>query len=161
MPRRAPLCLLLLCLGSAVQAADPLPVEIVTATAVPPLRSYALTGEIAARDEIAAAFPVAGRLIEVVAREGDRVAAGDILARLDPVQQQQALRSAEAGLASAQADQARRRAISPGWMRCSNAGPPPAPNAMPPKTASRPPPGRLRGRRRSWNRRKRRCATPR
>ncbi|MDO6585283.1 efflux RND transporter periplasmic adaptor subunit [Salipiger sp. 1_MG-2023] len=105
MPRLAPLCLLAACLGSAVQAADPLPVEIVTATAVLPLRTYALTGEIAARDEIAAAFPVAGRLIEVLVREGDRVAAGDVLARLDPVQQQQALRSAEAGLASAQADE--------------------------------------------------------
>ena len=105
MPRPALACLIAAALAaSPARAADPLPVEVIVASAVPPTVSYALTGEIAARDTISAAFPVAGRVIEVLAREGDRVSAGDPLARLDPVQQQQALRAARAGLQTAQAD---------------------------------------------------------
>lgn len=106
MPRPALAILVTAALtATTAQAADPLPVQIVIAEATPQTLSYALTGELVARDEISAAFPVAGRLIDVLAREGDAVAAGDVLARLDPVQQEQALRAARAGLQTAQADE--------------------------------------------------------
>tara|TARA_R110001583_G_scaffold132142_2_gene284058 strand:- start:12817 stop:13995 length:1179 start_codon:yes stop_codon:yes gene_type:complete len=43
-----------------------------------------LYGRIEAPDRIRAAAPVSGRLLEVLVRDGDRVAAGTVLARLDP-----------------------------------------------------------------------------
>lgn len=44
----------------------------------------ALFGRVEAPDRVRAAAPVAGRLLEVRVRDGDRVAAGTVLARLDP-----------------------------------------------------------------------------
>lgn len=43
-----------------------------------------LFGRVEAPDQLRAAAPVAGRLLEVLVRDGDRVAAGQRLARLDP-----------------------------------------------------------------------------
>lgn len=43
-----------------------------------------LYGRIEAPDQVRAAAPVAGRVLEVGVRDGDRVAAGTVLARLDP-----------------------------------------------------------------------------
>jgi len=43
-----------------------------------------LFGRVEAPDRVRAAAPVAGRLMEVRVRDGDRVAAGEVLARLDP-----------------------------------------------------------------------------
>lgn len=43
-----------------------------------------LFGRVEAPDRIRAAAPVAGRLLEVQVRDGDRVAEGELLARLDP-----------------------------------------------------------------------------
>lgn len=47
----------------------------------PVLRLY---GRVEAPDRVRAAAPVAGRLLEVRVRDGDRVAAGEVIARLDP-----------------------------------------------------------------------------
>ncbi|MCU0766707.1 MAG: HlyD family efflux transporter periplasmic adaptor subunit [Gammaproteobacteria bacterium] len=47
----------------------------------PVLRLY---GRVEAPDRVRAAAPVAGRLLEVRVRDGDRVAPGELLARLDP-----------------------------------------------------------------------------
>ena len=44
----------------------------------------ALFGRVEAPDRVRAAAPVAGRLLEVTVRDGDRVGEGDLLARLDP-----------------------------------------------------------------------------
>lgn len=44
----------------------------------------ALFGRVEAPDRVRAASPVAGRLLEVRVRDGDRVEAGTVLARLDP-----------------------------------------------------------------------------
>jgi len=44
----------------------------------------ALFGRVEAPDRVRAAAPVAGRLLEVRVRDGDRVGEGDLLARLDP-----------------------------------------------------------------------------
>ncbi|MCB1429422.1 MAG: efflux RND transporter periplasmic adaptor subunit [Nitratireductor sp.] len=93
--------------GAAARAESPdktLGVEIVTAEKADLTRKYSLTGEIQARDSINSAFPIAGRLVEVLAEEGQKVKAGQVLARMDSVQQQQALRAAEAGLKTALAD---------------------------------------------------------
>ncbi len=66
-------------------------------------------GTIEARDSANIGFRQGGRIIEVMVKEGDRVARGDALAKVDPLQQNQALRVAEARLDSAKAatDQAR------------------------------------------------------
>jgi multidrug efflux pump subunit AcrA (membrane-fusion protein) len=59
------------------------------------------TGQIRARDQFNVAFRLDGRVIERHADLGDVIAAGQILARLDSQNQQNALRSAEADLAAA------------------------------------------------------------
>jgi RND family efflux transporter MFP subunit len=92
-------------LGLSPALADqPLAVGIVTATATADTRIYALTGEVAARDTLSAAFPTGGRVAEVLVDTGDKVSKGTALARIESVQQEQSLRAAEAGLATAQAD---------------------------------------------------------
>ncbi len=88
----------------------PLKVPVVAVARVSDPRVLSLTGEIVARDEVGLSFPMGGRLLEVRVREGDRVAAGQELARLDSVQQEQALREAEAALEAAQADLLQARA---------------------------------------------------
>jgi len=85
-------------------AEPPLMVEIVTARAQSETRSYALTGEIQARDTPSAAFPTGGRISEIAVDAGTKVEKGAVLARIDAVQQEQALRAAEAGLLTAEAD---------------------------------------------------------
>ena len=57
----------------------------------------ALFARVEAPDRVRAASPVAGRLLEVRVRDGERVAEGDLLARLDP-------RDLEPRLAQARAD---------------------------------------------------------
>jgi multidrug efflux pump subunit AcrA (membrane-fusion protein) len=65
-------------------ASQPLPVEVLT---VEPVTRYsvsrAYTGEIAALRASEMGFERSGRLVEVLVREGDRVSAGQPLARLD------------------------------------------------------------------------------
>ncbi|EDQ33030.1 RND family efflux transporter, MFP subunit [Hoeflea phototrophica DFL-43] len=85
-------------------AQQPLAVEIVEAVRAPEHRSYSLTGEIRADQSVMSAFPVGGRVIEVLADVGDMVEKDMILARLDPIQSELAVRAAEAGLVTAQAD---------------------------------------------------------
>ncbi len=46
--------------------------------------TLALFGRVEAPDRVRASAPVAGRLLSVRVRDGDRVAAGDLLARMDP-----------------------------------------------------------------------------
>lgn len=103
-PPRAALVLLLLA-GPALSDA-PLSVEIVTARLALDTRELSLTGEVVARDRLSISFPVGGRIAAVLVEAGDVVAAGTPLARMESVQQEQALRAAQAGLATAQADHA-------------------------------------------------------
>ena len=56
-------------------------VEAATVAARPTLVIY---GRIEAPDRVRAAAPVAGRVLELAVRDGDRVAAGALLARMDP-----------------------------------------------------------------------------
>ncbi len=62
-----------------------------------------LTGQVRAKDEVALAFRLDGRMIERPVHVGDRLAPGQVVARLDPRIQQNALRSAEDNLASLEA----------------------------------------------------------
>src|ERR1700704_831783 len=65
--------------------------------------TISLTGQIQAKDPINLAFRISGRLQERNVTVGDPVAPGQLVARLEPQDFQNALRSAEADLASAQA----------------------------------------------------------
>ena len=76
-----------------------------------------LTGQVRAKDQASLAFRLDGRMIERPVNVGDVVTAGQIVARLDPQNQQNALRSAQANLASARGGADRRRASPSGGSR--------------------------------------------
>ncbi len=61
-----------------------------------------LTGRIEAENEVSLAFRIGGRMIKMEANVGDRVEAGQVIAQLDPVNEQNALRAAQANLTAAQ-----------------------------------------------------------
>ena len=61
-----------------------------------------LTGQINAENEAALAFRIGGRIIERLAGVGDRVEPDQVLAKLDPQNELNALRSAQAALSAAQ-----------------------------------------------------------
>lgn len=81
------------------------PVRTLTVQPVTFRLSGSVTGTIEARAEADLGFRIAGKLIERKIDVGDRARAGDILARLDDQDQRNALRTAEADLAVAQAEQ--------------------------------------------------------
>lgn len=60
------------------------------------------TGRIEAEDEVSVAFRISGRLLENSGKLGDRVQTGQIMARLEPQNELNTLRQAQAGLAAAQ-----------------------------------------------------------
>jgi RND family efflux transporter MFP subunit len=66
-------------------------------------RTSALTGEIQSRRESNLGFRVGGKVIERLVDVGNKVAEGDLLARLDSQDQQNALKAAQSDLAAAQA----------------------------------------------------------
>jgi len=82
----------------------PLVVEMVSADLVSYERDYLLTGEIVPRDSLSVSFRSGGRVSRVEVAEGDVVAAGAVLARMEAVQFEQALRAAQAGVSTASAD---------------------------------------------------------
>ena len=61
-----------------------------------------LTGRIEAEDEVTLAFRISGRLLESNLRLGDQLKAGQLVARLEPQNELNALRTAQANLAAAQ-----------------------------------------------------------
>lgn len=63
----------------------------------------ALTGVIAAQTESSASFRTGGRIAERMVDVGDHVGAGQVLARIDPAEQQSDIRSAQAQVDAAQA----------------------------------------------------------
>jgi RND family efflux transporter MFP subunit len=62
-----------------------------------------LTCQIRAKDQASLAFRVDGRMIERPVNVGDVLSAGQVVGRLDPTNEQQALRSAQANLRAAEA----------------------------------------------------------
>ena len=79
------------------------PVRAVTIQGGAGGETVSLTGQIRAKDQASLAFRLDGRMIERLVNVGDLVQAGQVIARLDPQNQQNALRSAQANLASAEA----------------------------------------------------------
>ena len=78
------------------------PVRTVIVAVQPAGETVVLTGHIEAENEAALGFRISGRMIERLVNVGDRVKPGQALARLDPQDEQNGLRSAQANLAAAQ-----------------------------------------------------------
>ena len=95
-----------LTLVAPAPAEEPLAVTAVTARTETPTARSTLIGEITAPETLQASFPLGGRLTAVRAQVGDHVLKGDELARIEQVQQAQALRAAEAQLSAAEAEHA-------------------------------------------------------
>ncbi|MSO49717.1 MAG: efflux RND transporter periplasmic adaptor subunit [Acidobacteria bacterium] len=84
---------------------DAIAVDIVTVGRVETLRAYVTaSGEIVATRYADLGSSVMGRLVSLRVREGDRVTAGQVLARIDPVQAQSAVASSAAGLRALEAE---------------------------------------------------------
>jgi len=65
--------------------------------------TVSLTGQVRAKDQVSLAFRLDGRMIERPVHVGDVLTAGQVVARLDPQNQENSLRSAQASLSSAEA----------------------------------------------------------
>jgi RND family efflux transporter MFP subunit len=65
--------------------------------------TVSLTGQVRAKDQVSLAFRLDGRIIERPVHVGDVLTAGQVVARLDSQNQENALRSAKAALSSAEA----------------------------------------------------------
>ncbi len=88
----------------------PRPVRTVTAAQTDAGETVVLTGHIQAQDEAAMAFRIGGRMVQRFVNVGDQVKTGQEIARLDPVNEVNALRSAQAALAAAEAGLTQARA---------------------------------------------------
>lgn len=120
-PPAKPLLVALLALAPALAACQPQgghhaeaapvirPVRTVTVEPVTFRMGGSATGTIEARADADLGFRIAGKLVERKVDVGSLVKAGDVLARLDDQDQRNALRTAEANLASAKADQVQAR----------------------------------------------------
>jgi RND family efflux transporter MFP subunit len=78
------------------------PVRTLTVARQPAGETVVLTGHIEAENEAALGFRISGRMIERSVNVGDRVQPGQVLARLDPQDERNGLRSAQANLSAAQ-----------------------------------------------------------
>ena len=88
---------------TAAKAPEPRPVRTVTVAEQEKGEAVVLTGHIQSDDEVALAFRISGRMIERPVNVGDRIETGQVLAKLDPENEVNALRSAQADLAAARA----------------------------------------------------------
>jgi membrane fusion protein, multidrug efflux system len=68
-----------------------------------------LTGQVRAKEQVGLAFRLDGRVIERPVHVGDLITAGQVVARIDPSTQRNALQAAEASLAAAEAQLAEAR----------------------------------------------------
>lgn len=84
-------------------ASEPRPVRTVTVDRRESGVPVVLTGRVEAEDEASLAFRIPGRMIERPVNLGDRVEPGQILARLEPQNELNLLRSARASLTAAEA----------------------------------------------------------
>lgn len=89
------------------------PVRTVTVEKREAATAITLTGRIEFSDEAALGFRIGGRMIERQANVGDRVKAGQTLARLEPQNEMNALRADQANLVAAQARLAPANAARP------------------------------------------------
>ena len=94
--------LLASCKPAEKPAAEVRPVRTVTVAKTEIDEPVVLTGHIQAQDEVAVAFRVGGRMIERAVNVGDLVEPGQLIAKLDPENELNAQRSADAALTAAQ-----------------------------------------------------------
>ncbi|MFI4994891.1 MAG: efflux RND transporter periplasmic adaptor subunit [Hyphomicrobiales bacterium] len=100
------------------------PVRTVTVERLAEGETVSMTGQVKAKDQVSLAFRLDGRMIERPVNVGDVVKAGQVVARLDPQNQQNALRSAQANLAAAEAQLAeahltflrKQQLVKQGWV---------------------------------------------
>lgn len=98
----AAMLLLASCGPSEQPAAEPVrPVRVVTIEQREAGETVTLTGQVEAQDSVNLSFRVGGRMIERNVSVGDRVEAGQVIARLEPEPAQNALRTARANLNAA------------------------------------------------------------
>lgn len=83
------------------QTLDFLPADLYTVRQQPLERTLPLTGTLKPLVEAEVKAKVAGQLVEVTAREGERVEAGQVLARIDPTELRARVAAREAELAAA------------------------------------------------------------
>ena len=79
------------------------PVRAVTVERPNAGETLSLTGQVRAKDQVNFGFRLDGRVVERLVSLGDIVTAGQVVARLDPQDEQNALRTAQANVASAEA----------------------------------------------------------
>jgi membrane fusion protein, multidrug efflux system len=91
------------CSKKVARAPDPRPVRTVTVESQADGETVSFTGQIRAKDQVNLAFRLDGRMVERHPSVGDVIEAGQVVAKLDSQNEQNALRSTEANLASAQA----------------------------------------------------------
>jgi RND family efflux transporter MFP subunit len=84
-------------------AAQVRPVRTVTVEHGAEGETVSLTGQVRAKDQVSLAFRLDGRMMKRPVNVGDVLKAGEIVAQLDPQNQQNALRTAQANLASGEA----------------------------------------------------------
>lgn len=101
----------------AVAVESPVPVLLATATSASGEQRLAVSGTVRIKRETALAFNTAGRIAAIGVREGDRVAKGQVLARLDPTGLDASQASARAEAVRANADYRRLQALfDKGWV---------------------------------------------
>ena len=84
-------------------AAEVRPVRVVTVKRGAEGETVSLTGQVRAKDQVSLAFRLEGRMIKRLVNVGDVLKGGEIVAQLDPQNQQNTLRTAQANLASDEA----------------------------------------------------------
>jgi len=88
--------------GETEGGPPPRPVRTATIEKREASTALTFTGRIEAEDEVTIAFRISGRLLENDTKVGDRVEAGQLLARLESQNEMNTLRQAQAALAAAQ-----------------------------------------------------------
>lgn len=92
------------CQNEEATSPDARMVDVVTVQSEKLVNDIKLSGEIQAKKDIGLAFRIAGKVTERPINVGDRVTAGQIVARLDPAIEQNALTAAEAALEAARGE---------------------------------------------------------
>lgn len=85
---------------TAPSAPEIRPVRVITVEKQAGGETISLTGTIQAQTEVNLAFRIEGRMIERLVNVGEQVAAGEVVARLDPQNEENGLRSARADVTS-------------------------------------------------------------
>lgn len=99
------------------QTAAPVPVGVATVGDASGAPGPLVSGVVRARQEAALAFAVAGRVSRMLVNEGDRVAAGQLLAQLEPVEVDAGVAAARAEVTRAEAELSRQRELfAKGWV---------------------------------------------